>query len=45
MRNPCRRGADASSPILKGTPAELKAAFGTTAIQAIDAEPGTKKEF
>jgi len=35
----------ASNPMLKGTPAEFKAALGQTSIQVIDAEPGTKKEF
>lgn len=35
----------ASNPFLKGTPAEFKAALGTTTIQVIDAEPGTKKQF
>lgn len=35
----------ASNPFLKGTPAEFKAALGTTTIQVIDAEPGTKKTF
>jgi len=35
----------ASNPMLKGTPAEFKAALGTSTIQMIDATPGTKKEF
>ena len=35
----------ASNPMLKGTPAEFKAALGQTTIQVIDATPGTKKEF
>ena len=35
----------ASNPMLKGTPAEYKAALGTTTIQVIDADPGAKKEF
>ena len=35
----------ASNPFLKGTPAEFKAALGTSSIQVIDAEPGAKKEF
>src|SRR3954447_26221629 len=35
----------ASNPMLKGTPAEFKAALGQSSIQVIDAEPGTKKEF
>ena len=35
----------ASNPFLKGTPAEFKAALGTTTIEVIDAEPGTKKTF
>jgi L-ascorbate metabolism protein UlaG (beta-lactamase superfamily) len=35
----------ASSPLLKGTPAEFKAALGQTTVQVIDATPGTKKEF
>ena len=35
----------ASNPMLKGTPAEYKAAMGQSSIQVIDAEPGTKKEF
>ncbi len=35
----------ASNPLLRGTPAEFKAAIGQTSIQVIDAEPGAKKEF
>lgn len=35
----------ASNPMLKGTPAEFKAALGQTNIQVIDAEPGARKEF
>lgn len=35
----------ASNPMLKGTPAEFKAALGQTSIQVIDAEPGAKKTF
>jgi L-ascorbate metabolism protein UlaG (beta-lactamase superfamily) len=35
----------ASNPLLRGTPAEFKAAMGQTSIQVIDAEPGAKKEF
>jgi L-ascorbate metabolism protein UlaG (beta-lactamase superfamily) len=35
----------ASNPMLKGTPAEFKAALGQTSIQMIDAEPGAKKTF
>ena len=32
-------------PLLRGTPAEFRAALGQTSIQMIDAEPGTKKQF
>jgi L-ascorbate metabolism protein UlaG (beta-lactamase superfamily) len=35
----------ASNPLLKGTPAEYKAALGATTTQVIDADPGAKKEF
>ena len=35
----------ASNPMLKGTPAEFKAALGTTTIKMIDAKPGTKMDF
>ena len=35
----------ASNPMLKGTPAEFKAALGQTTVQVIDAKPGDKKEF
>jgi L-ascorbate metabolism protein UlaG (beta-lactamase superfamily) len=35
----------ASNPMLKGTPAEFKAAMGQSTIQVIDATPGTKKQF
>ena len=31
--------------MLKGTPAEYKAALGSSPVQMIDAVPGTKKEF
>jgi len=35
----------ASNPMLKGTPAEFKAALGQTTVQMIDAKPGDKKTF
>jgi len=35
----------ASNPLLKGTPAEYKAALGQSATQVIDAKPGDKKTF
>jgi L-ascorbate metabolism protein UlaG (beta-lactamase superfamily) len=35
----------ASNPLLKGTPAEFKAALGDSNIEMIEAEPGAKKEF
>jgi L-ascorbate metabolism protein UlaG (beta-lactamase superfamily) len=35
----------ASNPMLKGTPAEFKAALGQSSVQMIDAEPGAKKTF
>ena len=35
----------ASNPLLKGTPAEYKAALGQTSTQVIDAKPGDKKTF
>lgn len=35
----------ASSPLLKGTPAEFKAALGDSRIEMIVAEPGAKKTF
>ncbi|MCW5733283.1 MAG: metal-dependent hydrolase [Enhydrobacter sp.] len=35
----------ASNPMLKGTPAEFKAALGDSKVEMIVAEPGTKKEF
>ena len=35
----------ASNPMLKGTPAEFKAALGQTTVQVVDAKPGDKKEF
>ena len=35
----------ASNPFLKGTPAEFKAALGTTNIQVVDMNPGDKKQF
>jgi L-ascorbate metabolism protein UlaG (beta-lactamase superfamily) len=35
----------ASNPLLKGTPAEFKAALGDSKIEMIEAEPGAKKEF
>jgi hypothetical protein len=31
--------------MLKGTPAEFKAALGQSSVQMIDAEPGAKKTF
>jgi len=35
----------ASNPYLKGTPAEYKAALGSSPVQVIDAVPGTVKTF
>ena len=35
----------ASNPLLKGTPAEYKAALGQSSTQVIDAKPGDKKTF
>ena len=35
----------ASNPYLKGTPAEYKAALGSSPVQMIDATPGTTKTF
>jgi L-ascorbate metabolism protein UlaG (beta-lactamase superfamily) len=34
-----------TNPFLKGTPAEFKAALGTTTIQVLDMQPGDKKTF
>jgi L-ascorbate metabolism protein UlaG (beta-lactamase superfamily) len=34
-----------TNPSLKGTPAEFKAALGTTTIQVLDMQPGDKKTF
>jgi L-ascorbate metabolism protein UlaG (beta-lactamase superfamily) len=34
-----------TNPFLKGTPAEFKAALGTTDIQVLDMQPGDKKTF
>ena len=34
-----------TNPFLKGTPAEFKAALGTTDIQMLDMQPGDKKTF
>ena len=35
----------ASNPFLRGTPAEFKAALGTTTIEVLDMNPGDKKTF
>ena len=35
----------ASNPMLKGTPAEFKAAMGNSTVQMVDMKPGDKKEF
>jgi L-ascorbate metabolism protein UlaG (beta-lactamase superfamily) len=35
----------ASNPMLKGTPAEFKAALGNSPVQIVDMKPGDKKEF
>ena len=35
----------ASNPFLKGTPAEFKAALGTTTVEVLDMQPGDKKTF
>ena len=35
----------ASNPMLKGTPAEFKAAMGNSTVQRVDMKPGDKKEF